>query len=240
MSFDRLRYELRIMGKRVILTPILIMAGFALLAGLLMIIHADKLRISQVLTASLEMLLPLAAGVIVATITTHDTAIELQLTMPRRYPITVFWRLSLIVGWIGCIALLSSVFIFHLKFWRVPSLGRSWGVLPQFLVGQLTWLAPLFWFVAVGLCLALLIRSRSASGALVGGIWIVETIFYGFFAYTDWLRPVFLFSTTLAPSINFWLTNRIELLSTALMLLPLGWLLLHNSEALIQGAAGEE
>jgi hypothetical protein len=141
---------------------------------------------------------------------------------------------------LGCIEVLSSVFIFHLKFWRVLSLGHSGGVLPQFLVGQLTWLAPLFWFVAVGLCLALLIRSRSASGALVGGIWIIETIFYGYFAYTDWLRPVFLFPTTLAPSINFWLTDRFELLGTAMVLLPLGWLLLHNSEALLQGAAGEE
>lgn len=73
-----------------------------------------------------------------------------------------------------------------------------------------------------------------------GGIWIVEAIFYGYFALITWLRPIFLFPTTLAPGIDFWLLNRLELLGIALTILGLGWLLLHNTETLLQGIAGEE
>lgn len=240
MSFDRFWYELRIMGKWVIVIPLLIMISFAFLAVLLTIMQVSLLRISQVLTSSIEMVLPLIAGLLTATIISHDAEIELQLTMPKTYRVTAFIRLSLIVIWTSCIALFSSVFIYHLRFWRVPSQVETWKVLPQFLIGQLTWIAPLLWFVGVGLCLALLIRSRSASCALLGGIWTIEAIFYGYFAIIDWLMPIFLFSTTLAPNINFWLSNRFELLITALVLILLSWFLLRNSELLLQGTAGEE
>jgi hypothetical protein len=240
MSLERFRYELRILGKWVLLMPLLVMSGFALMAVILLIMHVDQLRIAQMLTASLEMILPLVAGLLVATISGHDAAIELHLTLSSKYRFTVLLRISLIVVWIACVALFSSVFIYHLKFWRVPQQVSTWQVLPQFLVGELTWIAPLFWFVAVGCCLALLIRSRSASSAVLGGIWIVEAIFYGYFALIAWLRPVFLFPTTLAPGIDFWLLNRLELLSIALAFLGLGWLLLYNTEALLRGLAGEE
>jgi hypothetical protein len=166
MSFDRFWYELRIMGKWVIVIPLLIILSFAFLAVLLTIMQVSHLRISQVLTASLEMVLPLVAGLLTATIISHDAAIELQLTMPKTYRVTAFIRLSLIVIWTSWIALFSSVFLYHLRFWRVPSQVETWKILPQFLIGQLTWIAPLLWFVGVGLCLALLIRSRSASCAL--------------------------------------------------------------------------
>jgi hypothetical protein len=174
------------------------------------------------------------------TIISHDAAIELQLTMPKSYRVTAFIRISLIVVWTSCIALFSSVFIYHLRFWRVPTQVETWKDLPQFLIGQLTWVAPLLWFVGLGICFALLIRSNSASSALLGGIWIIEAIFYGYFAITDWLKPMFLFSTTLAPNINFWLSNRFELLITALVLILLSWFILRNTELLLPGTVGEE
>jgi len=186
------------------------------------------------------MVLPLAAGLVVATIIGHDAVIELQLTMPETYRMTALGRLSLIIAWTGCIALFSSVFIYHLRFWRVPIQVGAWKVLSQFLIGQLTWISPLLWFVALGFCLALLMRSRSASSALLGGIWTIEAILYGYFASSDWLKPVFLFPTTLAPTINFWLLNRLELLGTALAFLLLSWFMLRNTEQLLQGSAGEE
>ena len=240
MTQDRIWYELRIMGKWVILIPPLIILTFALLGEILTIMQVSHLRISQVLTASLEMVLPLAAGLLTTTIVSYDAAIELQMTMPKTYRMTALVRLSLIIACTSCIVLFSSMFIFHLRFWRVPSQVETWKVLPQFLIGQLTWLAPLLWFVAMGFCLALLIRSRSASSALLGGIWMIEAIFYGYFTIIDWLKPLFLFPTTLAPGISFWLSNRIELLIAALALILVGWLLLHNSELLLQGTAGEE
>ena len=240
MTQDRIWYELRIMGKWVILIPPLIILTFALLGEILTIMQVGHLRISQVLTASLEMVLPLAACLLTTTIVSYDAAIELQMTMPKTYRITAFVRLSLIIAWTSCLALFSSVLVYHLRFWRVPSQVETWKVLPQFLIGQLTWIAPLFWFVGVGFSLALLIRSRSASSALLGGIWMIEAILYGYFAIINWLKPLFLFPTTLAPGISFWLSNRIELLITALILLLLDWFMLQNSEKLLQGTAGEE
>ena len=240
MFLDRFRYELRIMGKWVVLIPVLMIFACVVLAALLTLMHVAPLRISQVLTASLEMVLPLSAGVVLATIASHDAAIELQLTLPKTYRVTALGRLVLITVWSGAIALFASVFIYHLKFWRIPSQVASWTVLPQFLIGQLTWVAPLLWFVAIGLCLALLLRSRSASSALLGGIWTAEAIFYSLFATTDWLKPVFLFPTTLDPGIDFWLINRLALIGTALVLLVAGWFLLARTELLLQGTAGEE
>jgi hypothetical protein len=240
MSLDQCSYELHIMGKWVILIPPLIILTFALLAEILTIMQVGHLRISQVLTASLEMVLPLAAGLLTTTIVSYDAAIELQMTMPKTYRMTAFVRLSLIIAWTSCLALFSSVLVYHLRFWRVPSQVETWKVLPQFLIGQLTWIAPLFWFVGVGFSLALLIHSRSASSALLGGIWMIEAIFYGYFAIINWLNPLFLFPTTLVPGISFWLSNRIELLITALILLLLDWLILQNTEKLLQGTVGEE
>jgi hypothetical protein len=240
MSQDRFWYELRIMGKWVILIPPLIILTFAFLGEILTIMQVGHLRISQVLTASLEMVLPLAAGLLTTTIISYDAAIELQMTMPKTYRMTAFVRLSLIIAWTGCLALFSSVFVYHLRFWRVPSQVETWKILPQLLIGQLTWIAPLFWFVGVGFSLALLIRSRSASSALIGGIWMLEAIFYGYFAIVDWLKPLFLFPTTLSPGISFWLSNRIELLITALILLLLDWFMLQNTEKLLQGTADED
>jgi hypothetical protein len=240
MFQDRIWYELRILGRWVILIPPFIILIFALMGVVLTAMHVVHLRISQVLTASLEMILPLAAGLLVTTIISYDSAIELQITMPRTYRLTAFLRLILIIVWISWLTLISSVFVYHLKFWRIPSQVETWKVLPQFLIGQLTWIAPLFWFVSVGFSLALLIRSRSASSALLGGIWMLEAIFYGYFALIDWLKPLFLFPTTLAPNIGFWLNNRIELLITALVLFLLDWYMLRNTERLLQGAESEE
>src|SRR5260370_28170096 len=139
MGFERVRYELRIVGKWVLLIPLLGMGCFALLAAILTMLQVDHLRIAQVLTASLEMILPLVAGLLVATVVSHDAAIELQLTLSSKYRFTALLRIGLIACWMACVALFSSVFIYHLKYWRIPAQLSTWHVLPQFLVGQLTW-----------------------------------------------------------------------------------------------------
>lgn len=236
MSFDRFRYELLLMGRRVLLTPVLVMVCFGLFAGLL-----DYLKVnpSRFLLAGLEMFLPLAAGVIIATIIMQDPAIELQLTLPEKYRMTALRRLTLVVCWSTCIAFVSSCILTLLKLWYAPQQVQSWEGLLQFFVGQLAWLSPLIWFAAIGLCLAALMHNSTAVSTLLSGIWLLETIFSGYFVSTNWLRPVFLFPTTLAPSIDFWLANRVELLVTALVFLLIGFLFLRNTEALLKGSSEE-
>jgi hypothetical protein len=244
MLSDRFRYEILLLGKRTIVTPILAMLGFALLAELLYHLHTNPARS---LSASHEMILPLATGILVATITSQDPAIELQLTLPKKYAHTALGRLAIIVGWTICIAVISSISIFVFKLTYVPQPSLSASLLTLFLIAQLLWLAPLLWFTAVGLCLALLLRSRSASVALLGGIWIAEIIFKNYIAATGWLHPVFLFPSTLLPLVGFipqylftlWLTNRFELIGTALVLLLIGWFLLRNPEGLLKTSSEE-
>src|SRR5260221_12758304 len=101
MHVDRLRYELQLMGKRVILTPILVMVGFAPFAGLIAYLHVMPARF---LSGGLEMILPLSAGVIIDTVISHDPAIELQLSMPRKYDVAGTRRLGLLAA---CTAILA-------------------------------------------------------------------------------------------------------------------------------------
>lgn len=93
---------------------------------------------------------------------------------------------------------------------------------------------------ALGICCSLLIHSRSASSALLSGIWTLEAVFYGYFALLDGLKPLFLFPTTLDPQITFWPLNRVELLGTALLLGAVGWFLLGKTEGLLRGSSGGE
>ena len=246
MSFDRFRYELQLMGKKVILTPILVMVGFALFSLLL---HYLKVLPERFLLAGIEMIFPIAVGVVAGNVAIQDPALELQLTMPRHYDRTVLQRLFLIIGWTTCIALLSSLLLSLLGLAYMPDILKSWSPVASFFTMQLAWLAPLLWCAGVGLCIALLTRSWTGSAAMLGGIWIAEIIFKDLIALTPWLRPVLLFPTTLLiftmPTLSqadfnmYWLATRFEVLATGLLLLPLGWLLLHNTEGLLKGMNAE-
>ena len=244
MFSDRFWYELKLMGKRVTLTPILVMVGFAAIAALL---HYLKVDPSRTLSAALEMILPLMAGVVISAVTSQDQAIELQLTVPRKYHLTVMRRLAIILGWTAVITLLSSIIIVLLNLGFIPQDTPAWTNPLPFLVGQLTWIATLLWYVAAGLLLGLLTRSRAASAALLSGIWIVEIVFKDLFIASAWLKPIFLFPTTLfalggpLPQALFtiWLDNRFEVLATGLILLPIGWLLLRSPERLLKGSSEE-
>lgn len=234
---DRWRYELRVLGRWTLLTPILIMLGFALLA--LFLVTAHHGNSVRVLSASLELFLPLAVGVIAATLGIQDTAIELQLTMPRSYRQTVLYRLGWMVGWTALIACISSILIRVFGQW--PHLGQlqSWGGPEQLLGEQLVWGAPLLWFAALGLCIALFLRSSMVSGMLLGAISLAEFVAHSYFAAVPWLHPIFFLATTYQADTPFWLTNRLELLGIALLLFLVGSRLLHNSEARLHEAKGE-
>lgn len=245
MSIEQWYYELRVLGKRVILTPLLLALGSALFAVFLQTREVDPARF---LSGMLEIMLPIATAVVVATIASSDPAIELQLTTPRRYLYTATKRIALILGWAIVIALLCSILLTVLRMAYMPQQMLGWAAPLSFLVNQLTWLAPLLWLAALGLCLALLLRSRAASSAILGGIWILEIIFKDVLAATSWLQPVLLFPTTLIlfPSalipnsvFQVWLSSRLEIAGTGLVLLALGWLLLRNPEGLLKGASEE-
>lgn len=239
MSLDRLRYELRLLGKAVWLTPVLVVAGMALLL-VLVNRHLTAYTMARAMGSSLEVLLPMVTGVVVATVVVHDRALELQLTMPHRYHRTAFGRFLLISGWMAAVSFLTVLFLYLLGYQRIPAQIVDWSEPWQFLTWQLNWLASSAWLMAVALMLSLLMRSRSASGALIGVIAVLELIAHSDFNNTLWLRPVYLFPLTFSPDVDYWLVNRCELIGTALVLFLGGWLLLRQAELLLAHAPGEE
>lgn len=245
MFFDRIRYEIRLMGRRVFLTPFLVMIGFGLFAILLQNINSDPARF---LCAGLEMILPIGVGIIIGTIAPLDPALELQLTFPRKYHRTALGRTLLILLCTALVALLSSGILPGLKLDFVPIVEPHWPAFWQFLLGLLVWLAPLLWCAGACLCISLLLRSRTAGAALLAALWIGETLFRDTLIATHWLWPIFLFPVTLAPLgaqtlptnlVADWFANRYELLGTALVFFLLGWWMLHNTEGLLKGASEE-
>lgn len=247
MSLDRIYYELKLMGKKLFLTPLLIiLVSIAISLWMEYGGHSDPARF---LLAVTEILLPLATGVIVGTIIAIDPALELQLTFPRKNDATGILRITLVL-----ILMMLSAFIFitgvdALKLIYLPHFMDNWSPLILFLVVQMIWLAPLLWCMAVGFCFALLMQSRTAAGALLGCIWVAEIIFKDYIGITPWLRPVLLFPFTLLafPATNidykdyitYFFTTRMELLATVVVLFPLGWLLLRNTDRMLKGAYSE-
>lgn len=239
MSLDRLRYELRLLGKGVWLTPILVISGLTLLLTIASR-GISVVTVARSLGASLEILLPVAAGVVIATVATHDRAIELQLTMPRHYHRTANIRVLLILLWCAVVCLLTGFSLSLFNRWRLPTLIADWAEPWRFLTWQLTWLSPMLWLVAVGLVLSLLIRSRTASGALICVLACGEIIGHDALNQNLWYHPFYLFPLTFSPAANYWLTSRYELLATAAVLLLLAWFLLHQPGLLLERAPGEE
>lgn len=243
---DRVAYEVRLAWKPLILAPL------AVLALVAPVVLLDRLRgqsPAHILLAGVEMLLPTVAGIITASMLASDDALELQLTTPRPYRRTALLRLALISGWMACLAALGLGGIALFRQLDVPAFAISWPIALRIVVVQGVWFAPLCWLVAVGFLVAALMRSRTASGAVLGGLWLIDIVFVGTIAQTTWLRPLLLFpaSLLLFPATHisreaftrYWLDTRVALVATALVVLPIAWLLLRNSERLLKGVTAE-
>jgi hypothetical protein len=239
MFLDRLRYELRLFSKVVWLTPVLVVLGLTLLLAL-----ANRgislTTMARSLAGSLEILLPMAAGLVVATVATRDRAIELQLTMPRRYHRTANLRLLIILFWSAVVSLFTAFLLSGFHYWRLPVQIDSWSEPWRFFAWQLTWLSSTLWLTALGLVLTLLLRSRAASGGLICVLSFAQIIAHDELNMNPWLHPVYLFPLTFTPAADYWLNNRIELFCTALVLFVIAWWLLHFPELLLAQAPGEE
>ena len=222
------RYEMRRLGWMGLATPAVVAFLFCGMALLMTLVGADEARVARVLVAGLELGLPLAAGVVAAGIAADEPAIDLQLALFTRYRTTLLRRLALLVAWTALFAFTWSVDL------RLSGLWSVW-VPENFLVGQLVWVSPLLWFVTVGAAAALVFGGRSVSGALLGGLWTFEILFRDLFISKEWLRHEFLFATIFAPGADYWLPNRLVLISTALVVGLAVWLLSSRTEALAKG-----
>ena len=221
-----LRNELRILGPLLFAVPLVVALGFTALLATLNVRGTNREFLAQMLVATLEACLPLAAGLTLAAVAAHDAALEVQLSLPRPYRFTVLRRCLLLLGWTLVIEAGAALAL---------QAALPWAALRPGAASVLVWLAPTLWFAAAGPLLALLLRSLATAGALLGSIWIAQLVFHGYFALYRWTRPWFLFATLFAPNASFWLANRIELLLTAGVVLLGVWGYLHNAEWRFRG-----
>jgi hypothetical protein len=219
-------YEMRELGPIALLTPLLVVAGIALFAAIMALVGTQGEQIATLLTQSMELLFPLAIGTVAATAVAADPGVEWQLTMPTPYRVTIFRRLAIMLAWSALVAFGDVAVLRIVGRWIVPK---------PFIVSQLMWLSPMLFFAALGAVLALLVRNRSASAGLVGGVWIVEVLFHGYLLDRAWARPWFSFATTWAAGENFWLSNRLTLIGLAVALFGIVATLLRQSEMLLVG-----
>ncbi len=138
-----------------------------------------------------------------------------------------------------------------LHFWFLPKYLLAWPLFSQWLTAQLIWIAPLIWFVSLGMCVALITNSSIANAAILAAFWVVELLFWGPFHDTVWLREIYVFPTIMwiyqgdgvsLPAWYFnsaWLLPHIEQSGIALLLFSLSWLLLRNTEHLLKGITAE-
>lgn len=217
-------YELRRLGWTGALAPVLIGVPFALFAAL----TYPEIHASRMLAAYLEAGLPFAAALTAAHVVTDDPAIDLQLSLKTGYLTTVLRRLGALVGLCAVLAVLWTSTMFLLDLWQ-PWVPEPYGR------GQLVWLSPLLFFVGLGGVLALLLRSRSAAGAALGGIWIAYMFLDDRLLSVAWFKPFYPFATLQRPGADFWLENRLTLILVAAALLLVFAALLRREPIVLGG-----
>jgi hypothetical protein len=235
---DRLRYEIRLLGMGTFGLPMLtalVFTGVSALAaydtrnsgGTQATAHSDVARGLLVL---LEFGLPPVAGLLAAYLVTGNPALELHLTLPRSYAALMWLRLLLLTLWCALAAVVISAVIAAAGYWVAPQAEPR---------RQLIWAAPMLWFIACGALLSLLLRSRVASSAVLGMVWLGELFLRAYFLQNAALQKVYLFLTletvpgSSAPASAYWLTNRLTLLVSAALFLSAVAFLLRRGEMLL-------
>lgn len=220
-SAETARNELRVLGPYPFAAPLVVIAGLVAFAALLQARHVSHDFVATLLVAALEACLPLTAGVALAGVAARDTALEVLLTVQTAYRLTTARRAALVLAWVLLLEVMATWVIRVVFPAALPRPGA---------LGILAWVAPTLWLAGAGVLLAYVLRSRSTSSAVLGGLWVAELGFHGYFASYGWSQPWFLFATTFAPAAPFWLANRLELIATALLCFVAGWIFLHNAE----------
>jgi hypothetical protein len=225
-SLVAIRYEARIVGPWVFALPAFAACLFAIAAGMMAAKQAHQIDIQHMVMSGLEGGLPLVAGIGVATIAAHEPALEIQLTMSWPYRRVAFLRCGLLLALTACIESIAIFILARALPREFSQSGSAW---------LLAWVPTLLWFAGWGALLALLLRSRAASAAILGVVWVIELAFHGIFPQYGWTTPLYIFATMFSPDASFWLLNRLELLATGILLFGALWLFLGNAEWRLRG-----
>lgn len=195
-----LLHERRRIGWAALLGPPLVAAG-VLVAAVSQQVAGSRGAVSSLLSLTLDVM-PLMAGLGVTAIVA-DPVLELQLSLPTAFPVTILRRLVLCAAWP---ALLAAGF--EIGLWLTGR--RLWT--PSVPLDQLIWLAPLVALAGLGLAATVTLRSVAAAGGLVAVVWLAQELLGASIAHAAWLQPVWLFYRYTDVDQTAWLANRVVLL----------------------------
>jgi hypothetical protein len=116
--------------------------------------------------------------------------------------------------------------------------SAAWTLFESGAIELLVPLAPAVWLAGTSTLLALVLRSWTAAGAALGGLWVAQHVLHGYFASRAWLQPWFLFQTSYDAASPAWPANRIELMVTGLAALGASWVYLRHVEWRFTGEEG--
>lgn len=219
------QYEVRRIGWPVLFLPLLTVMGIGFLTLLTWALgrFAD---VNRVLSETLDVV-PLATGLGAAGVLRRDHSLELQLSLPCPFRLTVARRLGMFLTVAALVALVAtSVLQADSRLtWPVASVAAN-----------LIWLPPLLWLSGVG-SLSSLWGGTAAGAAACATIWTAETLLGSVFANTPGLRLVWLFMRYSAAQSSTWYVNRAFLLVSSAVLLGVTFWKLGHGERLLDREA---
>jgi hypothetical protein len=222
------RYEVRRAGWATLLgPPIAVAVG---IAAALANPQPGDTTTARILLGALEMAIPLTAGVACASLVGRDPAVELQLTAPTPYRVTLLRRMAVTLVWTATVAALMAAVLIATGWWA------RWPANHGAFAGQLTWVAPTLGLSGVGFAAGAVFRSPAAAGALVTTLWAIQQFFAGLTQQHLPGRLLYLFATTRGAAPGDWTANRLTLLGAGAALIALALVVLGRPERLI----GEE
>lgn len=218
------RLEHRLVGWRALAFPLLTGLTMVLVAVLTSLSGGAKNQ-TAILTAGLELGIPVAAAALIANLVGSDPTRELQLSLPASYRTTVARRAALGIGWpiLTCVG--ASVALTAAGRWMAPATGLG---------GQLTWLAPLAFLSALACVLTVTMRSHVAAVAVLGTLAVAEATVHDLFTSHSWLHPIYLLASTTVTAHGYWWANRVWLLSLSGVMLFCTWTALARPERLLE------
>lgn len=227
---QRWRYEAGRVGSAGWVVPAaLAVAG----GGFLELLAAVHGPVSRTAGSLVEAVLPLGAAICVAGLFGGDSCVELHLSLPVSYGLTLARRFVLVVVGAAVVAAALSAAL---------ALSGTWSASAGALAGQLAWLVPLLVLCCLAAVAAALAANGRAAVGLVAALWTAEEWFKNDMITTGWDRALYLFATARADQPPYlvdgrltgeWLFNRLALLALAAALAVAALLALRRAHRLL-------
>jgi len=214
-----LRYHMLVYRREQIWLPAGLWGLFALLV---LFFHDDPTRAPDIILGFLNVVLPLMAGVLAASVVVEDPALELQLATPRPPWWLLLERLLLLLGLTAVAALAYQALL--------AAAGMDAGFLGNPLARQLVWLVPSLALMGLASVVALAFAQGMPGALVVGAMWLFQILFRDWLAASPWARFVFLFMGGMHPESPDLPANYLCLLALAAAFAVLAALMLQREE----------